>query len=671
MNRKQRIIISVTGIILVTLILLGLTYAYFLTKINGNTNDKSISVALANLEIKYDDNKDVITGDKIEPGTILPEKIFTVTNTGDANVGSYSVGFIDVLNTFKRTEDVIYTITCSSSITNKKCNGVENNEFPILNSYIVSNQINKDEVQTYTINVTYKNLDIDQSIDMNKELSAKIDIFNSSDLSIEGNITNVSENDYVVIQSKEQKSEIVDGKYRFIGIEADNHKIILKNRDNSTTKEASLVVNRASTAIFSDTSIDFTNIINEATVNVVVNDNDLTLMVNNINDGSPSALKDKILYFAKKGGVNKTLLGSNIKSFTGISNIDERVLNITPDDYGDSYYYRGNVLDNYVNFAGFLWRIVRINGDGSIRIILNEPLNTVKREGSEDYAGTTSVFNNNVRSNANVGYMYALQSQSANANHCVMLVNGVADKTTSTYKTKDDCIKAGGKWTTSAYEITHANVADSTVKKVVDKFYQNYIENDDSNYHYGKYLSDNIFCGDKTMADKSYGTNNTALGYAQQITYYSAFARNYDEASKDPSLIIKEAKPTLICAEGATDTFSRYTVNEYITEKNVPTNGDLTYPIGLLSADELVFAGAYSRTYNENYYLYNKNSFLYLTMSPYTYDGSKAYVLNGGIVLSSYYVGGSRGVKPVINLKSDCLATGDGTKESPYTIITN
>ena len=49
MNRKQKIIVSTTGIFLVLLILVGLTYAYFLTRINGNTNDKSISVTTANL----------------------------------------------------------------------------------------------------------------------------------------------------------------------------------------------------------------------------------------------------------------------------------------------------------------------------------------------------------------------------------------------------------------------------------------------------------------------------------------------------------------------------------------------------------------------------------------------------------------------------------------------
>ena len=49
MNRRQKIIVSITGIFIILLALVGLTYAYFLTQITGNENDKSISVTTANL----------------------------------------------------------------------------------------------------------------------------------------------------------------------------------------------------------------------------------------------------------------------------------------------------------------------------------------------------------------------------------------------------------------------------------------------------------------------------------------------------------------------------------------------------------------------------------------------------------------------------------------------
>ena len=83
MNRRQKIIVSVTGIFLVLLIIVGLTYAYFLTKINGNENTKSISVSTANLALVYGDGNGIISAEKIQPGTTLDKKEFTVSNEGN------------------------------------------------------------------------------------------------------------------------------------------------------------------------------------------------------------------------------------------------------------------------------------------------------------------------------------------------------------------------------------------------------------------------------------------------------------------------------------------------------------------------------------------------------------------------------------------------------------
>ena len=55
MSRKQRITFSVVGITIVLLTLIGLTYAYYLTRIQGNTNNKSIDVTSAYLALSYDD----------------------------------------------------------------------------------------------------------------------------------------------------------------------------------------------------------------------------------------------------------------------------------------------------------------------------------------------------------------------------------------------------------------------------------------------------------------------------------------------------------------------------------------------------------------------------------------------------------------------------------------
>ena len=67
MNRRQKIIISITGIFIVLLALVGLTYAYFLTRIRGNNADKSISVTTANLSIVYSDDSEDILGKNVGP----------------------------------------------------------------------------------------------------------------------------------------------------------------------------------------------------------------------------------------------------------------------------------------------------------------------------------------------------------------------------------------------------------------------------------------------------------------------------------------------------------------------------------------------------------------------------------------------------------------------------
>ena len=91
-----------------------------------------------------------------------------------------------------------------------------------------------------------------------------------------------------------------------------------------------------------------------------------------------------------------------------------------PDNYGTSYYYRGNVVDNYVSFAGYYWRIIRVNGDGSLRIIYDGTSIHSNGEKSEDRQIGTSCYNqywknNNIDAgtnsqiyldNAGVGYMY-------------------------------------------------------------------------------------------------------------------------------------------------------------------------------------------------------------------------------------------------------------------------
>ena len=76
------------------------------------------------------------------------------------------------------------------------------------------------------------------------------------------------------------------------------------------------------------------------------------------------------------------------------------------DDNGITYYFAGAPNDNYVSFAGFYWRIIRINGDGSIRLIYDGTTIHANGEASTDRQIGTSAFNGNCDNNMYVGYMY-------------------------------------------------------------------------------------------------------------------------------------------------------------------------------------------------------------------------------------------------------------------------
>ena len=540
MNRRQRIIISVTGIILVLLILVGLTYAYFLTKIKGNDNEKSISVTTADLKLEYSDINDILVSEEnVEPGNSWT-KTFAVTNNGNKTVTNYGVALENIENGLERKEDLVYTLTCTqytkatykvenkvaSGTTSGTCNGVSSETtYPSVGTILVENSIDTDKVQAYTLTVTYKETNTDQSIDMNKRFSGKVNIVDPK----------------------------LFGPF-------------------GTDTLASTIINTAK----------------------------------------------------KQTDSTRTTLGSEVTTFTSISGENEHVLNTAPDDYGTSYYFRGNVIDNYVNFANLTWRIVRINGDGSIRLILDD----VAKDSSGNSIKTA--FNTNKDDNAYVGYMY-----------------GTPGSTT--------------------YDTTHENKNDSTIKIAVDRWYE-----DNLKTNYANYLSDTLFCGDKTLAESGIGSNNTSTGYGVNITYYSSIERLiYSTGTTD----ITTSTPTLKCAEKVNDNYSRYTTTKSTLPDGKETNGNLKYPIGLLTADEVAYAGAYKYNQtNKSFYIYNNNiTIFWWTLAPISFSGANALILrvnNSSADLYYNYVNTSYAFRPTVNLKYNVKFTGTGISADPYKIVT-
>ena len=324
-------------------------------------------------------------------------------------------------------------------------------------------------------------------------------------------------------------------------------------------------------------------------------------------------LKDQIL------ADNPTIDNSRSGDITGVlTDNTTGTLYTAEDDWGTSYFYAGEVDNNWVRFAGFYWRIIRINGDGSIRLIYSGDSSSGPVETGEDTQIGISAFNEQRDDNAYVGYMYGSTGQ-------------------------------------SSYTPTHANNNNSTIKGVLDNWYKTNIV--DKNY--SQYVSTEAgFCNDrKTQSGviSDYGTT----GYGTNATTYAPLGRLISNGSWKSS-----QTPSLKCSQIANDMFTVSGSNK--------GNRTLNFSIGLITSDEVVLAGGFGGSTNTNYYLYTGQ--YYWTMSPYYfYIGGYSYVFyvfsDGHLSGSS--VNGTYGVRPVINLdKNVTISSGDGTIDNPYVIET-
>jgi hypothetical protein len=202
MSKKNKIIVSIVGIVIVTLALLGITYAYYLTRIEGNTNTNSISITTAKLELIYNDGDGSIIG---SGKTLVPDndnpvgtKVFTVTNNGNETVEDYAVilenfavkyhsgsdtgKITSLVNGEDGNPDMKLVITCKSyknytttKVETGTCNGMDG-FLPEKSDILLTNTIDKDITHEYTATLTYLEDGTNQSDDMNKTITGKFNI---------------------------------------------------------------------------------------------------------------------------------------------------------------------------------------------------------------------------------------------------------------------------------------------------------------------------------------------------------------------------------------------------------------------------------------------------------------------------------------------------------------
>ena len=227
-----------------------------------------------------------------------------------------------------------------------------------------------------------------------------------------------------------------------------------------------------------------------------------------------------------------------------------------------TYYFRGNVENNYVSFAGFMWRIVRINEDKTVRLIMQDGINS----------NATLRFNTTHNNYLNMYY------------------------------------------------------SNSEAKTTLEDWYSNNI-----------------------------GKNNLLDRYVASGSYYCEAAKSKlvtSWTSGNASMIVHDNyNPDFKCSNDGNG------------------KGLVNAKIGLITYDEIIYAGGYYYKTNDSYYLYNKNFFW--MMSPAGFDSSDAQVWhidNSGRIYA-YVTNSMLTLRPIINLKADTvISIGTGTSSDPYVI---
>ncbi len=174
-NRKRNIIICLTFIILIVLILVGLTYAYYLATVRNNPTSDSFSGRAASLELYYrDGSSSISTTIEFFPGDLVASKEFSLTNYSNTTL-EYQVYIRDVVNTFSRKGDLVWSVSCTKT-TGEDCYSTSESTYPSSDTEIFSSSISPYQVHYYKFHINYKSVDENQSVDMGARYSGRLNI---------------------------------------------------------------------------------------------------------------------------------------------------------------------------------------------------------------------------------------------------------------------------------------------------------------------------------------------------------------------------------------------------------------------------------------------------------------------------------------------------------------
>ena len=630
--RNKKIVITVTSIVAVLLVIIGVTYAYWLVT-KTQTNSNIIGAGCLDISLTGEKN-DIELQEQFplsdEDGMKLTPYEFTVTNncttSVDYQVNLESIG--DSTNAIKASaikvalNDEIKLLTAGGNAEPTISEAYESNMI-LYGTLAGSSEETEEDTVTYELRIW---IDANAPIsEQNKTFQSKISVTIGQG----------------IINPYKEGTLAYDILSNYGGADAiTSLSAEWSEGDASTVTPASLEV-FYSISYYYGTSYKYNKETEKYTLSGTLTQATLTECRNGTKvcgkytlRNTSSTYESRTIYEITDFGISgnyvtaKTVKATN--NFSVATTASDAGLYKAQDDLGISYYFRGAPTNNYVKFGTYAkdttltvydynswttkevevsagspmyWRIVRINGDGTIRMI---------------YDGTSAV------------------------------ANGVSHTATIAY-TAYNTDYNNEKYVGYTYDV-NGTETDSTIKGIVDDWYEaNLKEN------YEKYIADSIFCNDREVYKYQYyddsGTEITDPNQATNTeTYYGPYGRFGD--NKAPKLTCKNKD-------------DRYTTSDKLG------NGLLSNPVGLITLDEATFAGG-TTSVNNTYYLYSNE--MYWTSTPYLFINGAAtagFVNNDGYVSSDYVSIGYQSARPVINLKADVQFTGDGRIDTntPYEIV--
>ena len=619
-KKQKRVMIYVMIISLICVV--GVSYAFFTAGMSSETST-TVRADAGTMKITYDGGEDINLAGIYPKDDVWATKTITVTgnNTTDAEM-YYKLTLVVDSNTFKADDPLQYELVSTNTSTNGEIiPNISKTDITGTSIELGSGKFAKanNASHTYELKIYYPKKATSQNANQGAAFSAHVEI-TSAKAPTAPTVSNLAK---AILANNEVKAPITTPGKEINAYTKDDITDTAMKSVSSTVQAYYITYgtgyeangtkfNLTGAAVTSDT---YANSYSSLVGKYLPYDSLDSAGSNTAGTMTTTTDLNYVVYV-----VGATQDSYAFKIIACNKNTTEALLASTEDDYGTSYYFRGAVKNNYVEFANKCWRIVRVGGDGSVKLILHNdnkagvanPCDAANNSDSAAfarYSGTTytSKFNEKADDNAYVGFKYGTPGS-------------------------------------STYEVTHANTNNSTILTNLETWYNDNLST------YEKVIADTEWCNDKTnVTDTTYDPlrlSPNGLGYGTNVTYYGATQRLVSKSDSAGG-----TGPSLKCTGELSKINSK---------------------VGLITADELAFAGYVYKQINLTTYLdENATDTYWWSLSPSAFNGSNASVwhVNGSSGrLYNGYVDGAGGLRPSISLKSATNVTGEGTSSSPFVV---